>query len=143
MNCKILLGMLVLMVGGCAPKISKVHFTEENTIQYIKNESFLYNSSDKPIIDGYEYGLHTRTPDDPVNVGILLKIGQEIHILNAYRIYSHEGGEWVGVTGYVEFEEKKITFLYNWSIGGMLKIAPWEDLSVSKDRKINDKLSKP
>jgi len=104
-----------------------------NTSQTLKRGALLYKTSSNgrhAFFEKIDYHLYDQRNDGDVTKTGWIEKGEKIKILEVNYYHTDTRGKWVGVVGEYENLQKNEnkTFIYCWSSGDRLKVAPWEIL---------------
>lgn len=121
--------LLISFILISCNKITPIRSTHTgNTITLLTNCALCKVSDDAKAIAGEDYELSVDNGDIPGAQHRLVK-GQLIRIENIYKVTSDGRGPWIGVKGFVvdaESASESLPFIYCWSSGSHLTLAPWE-----------------
>jgi hypothetical protein len=131
--------ILIVLFSSCnktLPLTSKMSGTH---VKILRSCSLFNGSSDSKIFGSVSHQLIV---DDGTlsNPAHNIPAGETIFIEGVYKITSDTRGPWIGVKGHwISKVDGQINFVYCWSNGSKLLIAPWEPDSYPETRTFNPK----
>jgi hypothetical protein len=134
----ILFSFIIVALSACSSEKKIYSMYNGKCVTLMKPCVLCEVSKDKVIFPSVRYELHESNSQIP-KFEYHISAGSTIYIQNIYNIISDTRGSWVGALGSWKHPSGEvISFVYCWSLGSRLSIAPWENLNNTKNRTENE-----